>query len=41
MLDYLLASSLFLNLGKSSTFPAKALDLGGRDQYAPANAHGS
>jgi hypothetical protein len=41
MVDYLLASSLFLCLGKSSTFAAKALDFGGGDQYAPANAHGS
>ena len=37
----LLASSRFFCLSKRSTFATKALDLTSRDQYAPANAHGS
>jgi hypothetical protein len=40
MVGYLLASSRFLCLTKSSTSAAKALDLSGGDQHAPANAHG-
>src|SRR6516165_2078874 len=40
MVGYVLASSRFLRLRKSSTFATKAFDLSGGDQHAPANAHG-
>jgi hypothetical protein len=39
MVGYLLASSRFLCLRKSSPFATKALDLSGGDQHARANAH--